>query len=318
MAIVTYPTDIDIQGPWLLSREDLIELDKIIDNWWVEISKLRAEKIEQIISAKIVENEKRTYKEDAQVVRNRVMESYEFKNFGKYLTLYCGDDAKIKSEDGSFFSVINDLSQQAIVASSFDLRLRCLEFDAKIQLKNTLNKLEITISPEHTTEVQRLFLAVRDWARERQPSKLKTLWQSGGLAITWLMFSLFTILIFFDRLTTGIGTPKAQGRDLIQNGISKGDEHKVLELLLKIESNYSEGTVSIDSRFWYLILLLLIVFIALLIRPGNILGIGKGEAKIYRWSQWVSLLKLSISAIGIYIFAPYVYDIIKVYLPRAN
>ncbi len=109
--------------------------------------------------------------------------------------------------------------------------------------------------------------------------------------------ALFVLLPILGLSTTsGRNKARAEARQLLQEGMTKEDDHKAIELLLSIEADYvkpSEGhnSIALPPRpFVVCVLLLFLVSVALSFPAKTTIGIGRGKRILAARRTWLKAL----------------------------
>jgi hypothetical protein len=292
MGEIYYSTHSEIQGPWLLDVEALRDLDAVIDEAWDRLEQRRLSKVKHL------------NQEDAYV-------PYPLKITNKELTIYTGKDKTYITD--SFDTALGDLKLLEQVPVGFDWKIESGEIRCRIRAGMSSfgrdSSLVIDVTPSEFSDARELFVSLHQWATFKQPPYWQRLWTrlAGSLPVIFpLLFSItsFIRLAIPDPTTQAV---KAQAMDLIEQGITESNIHEAVDLLLKLEVDYTVA-YSGQSVNWFIPVLIIeaVIFIILFIRPRLILGIGKGRAVLKRWRIWLHFVGVTVPAL---IFSSFLWPI---------
>jgi hypothetical protein len=308
MTTVIHPTSDYVKGLWLFDNEGLEELDGILDDAEKELGVIRKRDIENTFKRKqrqlaeyshyrdVGEEERKALDEK---LRKEVKESYEFSRDKREIAIDFVSKKKLIVK--RFSEALTKPDFQNDLPTSFKLELRCGRCEIKLDLPDyNTNRLQITVSPQDLDAAAELYVKLKLWAEAKSLRPVYRYWQSlSGLQwLVWAWAFLMTWWVWFSM--TYLSTPdekqatKAEARQLLDRGLQKEDEHKAIELMLRLAADYPQGTVKkplpIPPR-WLIVSTVFSFLLCLCLRypPVTTIGIGQGNAKIDRQRNWLWL-----------------------------
>jgi hypothetical protein len=264
MADLTYPTDLDLAGPWLVTAEQLEALDEIVEREWGALQTSVESRLSKRSVAILLKDGKRlsgrTFKEASahpEVVTSRVI------GLGMELS---------NGETRCFFS-----------------------------LGGPLNKnLRLSVSGTNQQSRERLFSQLRYWVTDCQAPGWQRAWNwvaSEGFQwlLWWIVVSVSWIILAEIMAGKGDSHYIDAAHKLLAKGLDSKDLTKALELILALESHY-QPTNSTEIPIWILLVTFggLLVCIALSIRPRIEVGLGKGKARLRLWNLWMRFVAVTL------------------------
>ncbi len=305
MAQLLYPTTRHINGPWLISKEDLEELDIIMSTIDIYLQKsLETEAKDLILSDKHNQNlPEQKIKELVDMSKS----SYPFNRMNKSFVLKFSNDTKLKDE--SIKGLLKDNKTK-------DLKPR--EFDANIEYgRNNIFKLEIkrSITYDLTYDLQCYDSNMKDeiqyeidkWLEKRTPSKVLRFWASWGIVFFLFLISALSTLTyetFSKEYFTYNEVLVTESKELLKNGINATNHDKAVELLLKMQSNYQPKDFIAkekpkDATEYKVLTLIAFITIVAYLRPKTTIGLGKSKAEYAFYKVWIKTITITIPAICI-------------------
>jgi uncharacterized membrane protein YhaH (DUF805 family) len=320
MAVIVHNTSYKINCPWLLDREQLLELDRIIAQHWESLLSYREHKIEEKVEAEINKRKKDVpYQatDDREKIRQHIEYLYDFKKT-KNVTLFNSDGTQIKASD--FASVIQHPDIEDRTVKGFRYSINCAEIECDLVLRSYNSDITLDVSPGTIEEARALFIAIKGWMnRAKAP-----LWQRiarGSFYGWWWSIFIFILIFSFGIFTKNISPEWQQikhAHDLLKNGIDDNDIKDSVTTMLAIVSEYEKPNAHTEFSFpnWYICLLIAILFLCLILTflPEIVLGIGKGELSIIWWRRWLHFISYTIPIVVLSSFVwPRITDWIKTF-----
>jgi hypothetical protein len=316
MAVIVHNTSYKIDCPWLLDREQLLELDRIIEQQWESLLKYRENKIEEQVEVEAKKNDKKTREKIRQDI-----EYYHEYNFlkSKNLTLFNSDETQIKTS--SFSSVLQNPDIENRTVKGFRYRIKCAGIECELFLSPYNSNITLDVSPGTIEEARSLFVSLKGWInRAKSP-----LWQRiarGCFFGMWWLILFFTLMISFQIFEEKIMPDWQQIKHahyLLEKGIDNNDVSDALATMLAIVSEYEKPKSYTIFSFpsWYICLLIAFSFLCFILTflPKTVIGIGKGEETIIWWRRWLHLISYTIPILILSSFVwPKITDWIKSFL----
>jgi hypothetical protein len=320
---IIHPTSSWLNAPWYISKDQLLQLDEIVNG---ELPRLE-EKRNALISASVDEAIDRSItvykhsKEDAE--KRRAEMTADRKNDNKFqvacaILLKYGDQNK-QATGESFQEIVHNpaITNEVPTGFAFRLNQHATNFEAVISV-NKDGWMKVEASPNGDADAQRMYMKLLDWAKSVRPS----IWYRLILPILSLIACFG--LLFFVLITLAQIVPSTENttshqqyihdaHKLLDSGITPQNEPQAIQLLLALETNY-QGTVNIPYAGHLFIVTpwtIALLFVALfLLRPPIIIGVGAAESKLMIWKY---VLNASWS-IPLWILGAVFFDPLKDYL----
>lgn len=319
MAVIVHNTSFEMKGPWLLDREQLIELDRIIEQHWGSLLHYREQKIEEEINSELDSRNKDVRypsTADRQKIRERIESNTYLFGMTRILTIFNTDGTQIQAPD--FASVIQNPDVENRIVKGFRLSLKCANIECNLILRSYNPDITLDISPGTVDEARALFIAIKGWLnRVKAP-----LWQRiavGSFYGWWWSIFIIILISSFGIFTKDISPEWQQikhAHDLLKNSIDNNDIRDSVATTLAIVSEYEKPNRHTVFSFpnWYVCLLIAILFLCLILTflPKIVIGIGKGERSIIRWRRWLHFISYTIPIVVLSSFVwPRITDWIK-------
>jgi len=284
-----------VTGPWLLSYENLKDLDNLFSEIDLQLQKA----LEKTPELKIKE-EPQKYA-IVTFVDGHTYRTENIKGIINYVDTHSSSPTELNirtlhgNTENEFNLIINSNTNKEEV--DFEYRIRCLDENIQQEIKTSIDK----------------------WVRENKASTPLRTWSNFLVYLIWFI-SFFSILISWSNLTytsSKVDAYKSELKNKAQKIIEQKNQKlnidSTLFLLLKLQSDYVPDNIKAETTIVYdkgarkiLIISLIILFISL-VRPKTIIGIGKKYSKFKFYKAWwklvvvggTSLLVTSLLADGI-------------------
>ncbi len=306
-------TDAEFPGPWLLEKDALIELDKIIDEASQIFERAQKKEIKRLIRKESDEAKNSQHygllsperqKIELKRIRHRIRSSTQFSMRRREIQISVKSRKKMPLV-AKFSEAIAHPDMTKEVATLFHLVIDYGSIKAEVRTSSLWSdKLQINVSPPDGEGCYDLYVTLHQWAERNQPNRATILWHAYS-GIHWLAILLMQLFIFFIFAASKTSTSdhfKLEARNMLTDGFTSDQDHKALELLLAINSGFSPKTTAsqLESIALYAIYGLLIFGILFSYSPKSRLAIGKGEQAI-KWQRiWSNfLLKGLIGALAL-------------------
>jgi hypothetical protein len=302
-----FPAETYLGGPWLLDAKALEELDRIIYNHWHKLEKRREallEKDTEEFKKKYVGLEKKHRREVDRIVSDYKEQSIFSKRW-KLLYVYVKDAPRYSHE--SFEAASQDMRLLREAPIGFVLDVFSGETRCEVSVGVYSSALGIKIEPDDVPEAQGMFSAVYEWARELQRHTIgRRIWgKIANYSRTILFLGLVLYgLLFFKTQDTNLAATRDQLSTLYQQGITDNNVIEAVKLLAHLQTREPVVTPWLIA---YYPLIYLYLVIALFVRPGVVIGIGRGRDWLMFWKFW----RLAILAPIIYLVLPEIVDRVR-------
>ena len=166
----------------------------------------------------------------------------------------------------------------------------------KITLSSMQNdELTISVLPHSTDTSSAIFTSLHAWAEGKRQPTWQWVWMKVS-GVQWILFFPFVMISLALLTLSAKQSLKAEARQLLQRGLTKEDDHRAIELLLSIASDYNKSTEATSSLTlpprWFIICFIfsLLACIALSFPVNTAVGIGKGKKSLAWRRMWLSSL----------------------------
>jgi hypothetical protein len=298
MSTFVYSTQKDFDGPWLVSRDALNELDEVLERicgrYQIEADK----HIETEIN-----NHLEGYPQEIQdKLRESTRESFSRLKLQRNVKLTLSNAKYIQGETIKGLLANPELQEEAPTGVEVDISASNL--NARLQLGGGSSEgasLNIRTSPETDNISREAFSELQLWATKNQSPSWQRLWNNVAPWnwFVWLVI-VATSSIFLPSTSNNVEkylNPIA--KELLSEGISEAELPKAVELLLQYKSKHIPQGTRPDLPTWFGILVFggLAVNIIFSIRPKIVIGIGRNENKLFLWRKWTKFVGVTIPTI---------------------
>jgi hypothetical protein len=318
MPEVQLPETHDIDGVYLVTRDDLVELDKIIRKAKGQISNYVSRQLEGAIENTLREWAKwNSGPKTPDEARKHLKERYPFSVKTQEIIVRCKSGRSIK---GASFQEIADCSEiKPENPQLLRAEIRYADVQVSVELDTapftSWGRLRIKISPNDRAFADRVFNSFRDWAETKRRFVLWSKYNNWLVAVSFGLLSLWTLLLYFGLIHTP--TSKAalfqRGWGLSNKGIDDSNQAEAVSILLRLATDQSVGTKVTGVHPWYVALGVAAVggLVLSVCRPRSAIGIGRGCRKlrvqqtlgrIVRWLVGILIVGTVISLMGNWIY----------------
>ena len=290
------PGERDIQGPWLLGPEELLQLDTIIE----AIDKL----LEVDAKALYLDGVKARW----QANEFGTLEDYIEKE-QKYFVQKQVKKVTLLSEDGRRFTdssvagilkyhLLKDFAPKGF---TIDIERYTTQFELSVA-SNYSGNLKYSVNCYDAECRQEIVYLVEGWCDKNQPNRAKQILSNYGRVFFLIGLALIgwsgVAMIPKYEIPDMRSKYQTEINQIIKKGVTKENEVKAVELLLKYESDYKPENVKpvkIENTWatQAFSLCLISMFIGLA-RPKTTIGLGRRKRKLtfYKWSSRVILITI--------------------------
>lgn len=269
------PAEQNIEGPFLLDKKILMDLDDIIKNAHSKLT---------LASPGNLSPEKKPT-----------------------ITMQVTLTSKNKSviTDDSISGILKDQKVNDFKPSELLIEVGSrYNRDPSLTMKVTqdYNTLEYSIKCVDDKIKDEINYEIEEWIENNKPSKIATLWFKWGFLLNIIIFCSILIL-FVSSIDIKVSPERIALENhistLLKDGINDDNQNKAIELLLSATSNAkaSKAQLEINTKRLKLIVILLIVFVMVCIGPKTTIGLGKNLFKLNFYKFWVKFCLITIPSI---------------------
>lgn len=313
MADFIYSTSYKRAGPWLVDTKALERLDEIIEQEYKRIMQAedsrRVQEAREAVLSGLRAGERLSEDELEQRIQKRLdpISNYEKR---RVIRLRFDDKTKLESSSIAEAKRHPDIGNRHVKYLEIDLQYGRIE--CRLDLPEYSDELALTVKPEKSAVARDVFASFRDWARSLEARGWLRYWNPALFWFIWMLALWISLAVMAAMASTPLRA-KVEAHQLLDKGISKGDELKALTLLLSIESDYnSPGSRSTTNHWtiWLAVGLLCALLICALLsfKPKVVIAIGAGEAAIGRWRAYIKFVSWTLP---VWIFLTFILPAIK-------
>ena len=321
MTNFTYSTELSIQGPWLLSRSALEELDQILERMWLDHQQQKQKAIDEKVAQMVSERRNRDVppsEDDLATFRQRA-DSYEYR-CKRSVVVHFSATKSLQAE--TVREALSELVASDERPNGVTVGLTVGQLEASVSVgQGTFgsDRLRMRVSPETTSAARELFGSLRQWAETHQSPAWQRVWASVGgfLWYPWLIVLWLVVATLPDQERAAKAAAHQAADILLRDGITPNETPAAIELLLRLATGriIAPSTPALPRWFWVLLVVGFISTVVLHIRPKAVIGMGSGEAAIRRWRTWLRIVGVTIpSAVLGSIVLPYISEAFRLFV----
>jgi len=286
-----YPISSEIDGPFLLDRSQLENLDKVLKEEWERFEEDFKQTLDEAVENEFNESRSKEWNGDKSdealraEARNRLEVSYNFRK-SRHCSIILDNGTIAKVLD--FTSAFREPDLLDKDPSGFIVSMESGQHKCYITLSGKYASLKVEVEPQADYFVQQTLITLKNWQDSVRPSIWESLWRKFSPYI-WLIWisAVFMSFIIIDSHNENLikFSCREQARTLFTNGIALDQQGKALQLLLANVYNIApNNTLYIIPNWFYLFFIGGGLYsIAFSIRPNVSIAIGKGVRKVRFW-----------------------------------
>ena len=205
---IQYPTEIELEGPWLIDDEALFQLEQILNDEWNKLKSRRKSLIEKEANEKLQKWQESELVRDKRSARKKLEEfiadpSYKLARSSWKTVLSLQNKGTYPTD--KFASASRDDALTHEVVTGFSTDLESADIRCRVYTKNWSNALVVEVSPETADEAREIFVTLRNWAEKNSSPSWQRLWKKLS-GTNWLIWFLLLIL------SLGFGLQQSQAQ----------------------------------------------------------------------------------------------------------
>lgn len=298
MVSISSPTNMEIDGPWLLDSENLKDLDDVLDSCFARASEHRNQLIDTAIAEKLESQGKGSVEE----IRSEIAESYEFRSTFRKTLVYLPRGRTANATRFQELSSLPNVHEET--PRGFDAVIRVASTEVKVGLSTWNRQLSIGVSSDDKQLSEELFGKLQNWATDIQPKRWLQKWLDWGpmwgrfSCFVWLFASIMTFAVLAAPREAPSQTAQ-QARQIAEQGVTPSNQAKAIGLLLALETGYEPiSTPPIrhypGKQYWLIVCLSLAVLLAISFPPKGGISLWKGRQSVFRQRNWIRFVSVSI------------------------
>lgn len=294
MGTLHYPNNKTEEGPWLVGDkefESLSELSIKVEELLVDSRKL------QIESEAYQKHPELDAKDLAATIQKELDEG---NNKFKSEYLFQTKDGKVL-KDSALSGLLKDESLDLLAPTLFKMEAG-FRYDNNFDLRIERRFGELSYSVNcYDTKIQRdIKHEIDKWIKSIRPKKYIKIWTNSFFVTeflsSFLPFAVAIIVLYFiSPIITYEDYLKEQSRIMIENGIDSTNRDRAIELILKLNSDYSEQEFTPpkkerNPRLLKVAVILFIIWIVAANSPKTTIGLGKLRQRLVYYRLWIKLV----------------------------
>jgi len=293
MGVLIYPTSKSIDGPWLLDKNDLEELDVIIDKIYSKFSESVDIKSTESAFEKKSNSTKEEIKKEIESERKYIK---DYKRDNKTVTILYNNEIKFKGK--TIKEIIVHTQKTDFKAKKIYVTVNYGSSHKFLLIINNNDYGNIIFEIDcYDNEIRdELLFDVNNWINKRKQNRLIQLWSDWGKIVSYGILAIMFLSLLFIKISNN----NQQAYDIINHGVDSTNIYKAVELTLSSQVGYSPEhpanntsilNIIIHSKVWFIGILLTII---LFVSPKTTIGIGKSEDRMKFYKFWIKLNIFSI------------------------
>jgi hypothetical protein len=294
VAELLHKTSANLDGPWLLRKNDLLDLDKVIAEVWQTLDKRRKADL-KTATAKAIRHLRaeagfsQLSPEEQEELEKGTRDSikgygrFEFKPFTLLLTLNNGKQTSCTSFAEAL--AMEDLSEKVVT----DIKIQAECAGVRIELSAphySSQDIRLWIFPETSPLASEVAARFGAWAEERKPGWARY-FTTGHIFLRWFLAVIligYTYLILRSSETQEKAKLKAEAHKVLRSGINSDNQQRAIYLLLALSSDFTQDSSQAVLPSWYYWFAGFVLGIALLgsFPMNTCFEIGRGA----KWVSW--------------------------------
>lgn len=329
MAILSFPTTRKIQCPLLIEANHLESLDRIFDRHLPQMQEEKIRGVAEEASQMVRQGLRKHYIKEEKAAASEAEYKQELANSSKYresrvVSIYLTKGREIIATN--FSEAMDQPVGEDELPVGFSAHMRVGEITARVSAVGHWHKeMTVQVDPNDNEVAQSLFGALSNWASGIEAPKwqqkwLENKWIASGLLLIWLVAGGMFIP-FGNWNEAGKNAAKEEAKKLLAaGGINTDNEHRAIELLLAIQSDYRPPSIStppLGLKYWSYLFLGALILLAVTIYPDLCIGLWKGKHRLHHWRLWMRTLTLAVPGLlATYLFIPWLLHWLKLAPPN--
>jgi len=316
MPSISYPTSLNVPGPWILDARNIEDLDRLVDSCWESMCEKRKALIDSALASwKEKRMESGTTQEQITAweatEREELEKGYPFGAKTRKIIVYLSGGRSVEGQTFGELAALALVHKE--VPRGLDLSIEVAKSTLKLRAEEGYDSglgLSIGVSSNEANYAQELFGKLQNWATEIRPKRWLQRWRDLqwffsfliAVSLTAVVFALAYSMVPTQVVEPGPGPIHRQAWDLIKGGVTQANESKAIETLLELESDYGNVPVkttrpALGLRVWMYLGLTVIVSVAFKFAPKGAIGLWGGRQKVTLQRRWIRIVSVSIPSL---------------------
>jgi hypothetical protein len=304
MTTTIYPTTAELPEPWLLNKEDLIDLSKCLQLGWEEMEAARQSELERSRDEALGDLRNRYPDAEAMRLADQLPAwgSRELEVSQRFSVLRLDDGLRVEA-----LTLEEALEKRDVLETrtiGFEVTMSSGERKVAVS-SHWLGSIRLESKPDSDEIAQRIFDRLLHWREKVQSPRWVVAWKRwnllGGLLVALPLYVLAMSLVL-PSLDRNASAWREQARQLLNDGLSDAEENRALEILLASQAQYpapqDTATPQATPPLLRLMRITSIAFIIVLFAvanpPRNTIGLGPGVRRLLFYQWWMRLVSVGI------------------------
>lgn len=278
-----YSTDqFSYGGPWLITKEQLIELDSIINETWDTY---------QLLLNTEVNGDKDLTEEQREKNIKDYLSKAVYGRFNTYNITITLKNQKVKKYNKLIDALKDlDLNQEEVICLKITLSSLNNNLFFEISRENSDQNLRANVNSDSIKIKEDICFKLDNWINKVKPKKYIELWcKFKGLHWVFIYGIIYIYITIWTSSHSYKSIIKEEAYKLLNSGINENNVEKAVELLLKLNSNWMPLDYNINYTSFFIYLLIIIFLgISISFAPKTTFDIGLGKRKINIWKTWIN------------------------------
>jgi hypothetical protein len=309
MKKTVFHTIFTVEGPILLTRQQLERLDDVIESIWRDFEDIHNRAFDELVEQRCIEHQATKSLPCDDFVRTIVKDSVAryFHRKEKHITLKFSDQSTAQFD--GFQSLFLDTELLHRLPIKCVVQLRAADKECNFQIDQ--HSLTVTVLPERDEFTQKVFMKFKNWYESSRPSILFSLWGKHSQFIGWIGLCFFATHILFNSIDYGTRVDSLyarEARQIVQDGVSDDNYSKSIQLILAKTYDINPNDKPMVRPKWHPLLLWggRIYCLLLLFRPKSTIAVGRGIYYVKCWNIYFKFIIISLPAyIALTYFLPF-------------
>lgn len=291
MATFIYTNEFQANGPWLVDREELLELDRRIGE---VMNRLQNKAAAETLLA--VQPDDRPQRAPA---------------FRREVTLKLSGNHELKAASFADAEGHPELLQRTAIGFNLVAQTERSKIEIELERSDPFHEFRVSATPADDEGANELFTAVIGWAARVGPPFWLRHWNMFVAMFAPVVYFVVAGMLVRASATDSPNPYREQAVALLRTGINQNNQAKAIEVLLALESGGATQQVvtpKISTRMSVVLIAGALAALMLTIFPRTTVGIGRGERVVKRWRAWTRFVVVLVPT---FVFANLIWPLVQ-------
>lgn len=322
MAKLKGKNEIISHGPWLLTKQNLKELDNIFQKIDSLLEDAYQDQINQEIEKESLDTSNEYKSTSKDEIKTRLLNRYSFRS-EKKASIITVDNQTLEGTNLLELLKANDLTNIKPSYLKLQIRKGASEVLSNFSSSTYSGGIEFNLNVEKDSISEDIKYLIHDWIDNNKPKKVIRIWSHFHLLGAFLLF--FSCCFLYSNYAV-VKTPYnlyksdliKEANIILDSGFKKGEENKALELLLKFQvgyvpKKYYKSEINNDILLKFCITYIIVIILLSIKTPKPFIGLGRNEKEANFRKGWYKFVSYSIPST---VFSALLYDLWKAFFQR--